>query len=131
MSNFQQQLAQKMIIILSIMLVLVGNFWVMVQPVMADVITVKMGTDSGLLKFEPSELTVKRGDKIKWVNNKLAPHNVIFNDEIVKSMSHPQLIFAPQDFFETVVPQDASGEYDFYCGPHRGAGMVGKMKIKS
>jgi plastocyanin len=129
MNNLTKQLSSKIILIFAVILVLVGNLLVVVQPVMAEVITVKMGTESGLLRFEPNEFTVKRGDTIKWVNNKLAPHNVIFNDEALKSMSHPQLIFAPRDFFETVVPQKASGEYDFYCGPHRGAGMVGKMTV--
>ena len=38
---------------------------------------VKMGSDSGGLKFVPATLTVKVGDKIKWEMNKMAPHNVV------------------------------------------------------
>jgi len=120
----------KLTLILTTIFLIVSCFFIEVNPVLADNIIVKMGTNRGLLTFEPKELTVKSGDTIKWVNNKFAPHNVIFDDDLVKSMSHPQLIFAPTDSFETVVPSNIKGEFRFYCQPHRGAGMVGKMIVK-
>ncbi|MER6474123.1 plastocyanin/azurin family copper-binding protein [Streptomyces collinus] len=41
--------------------------------------TVKIGTDRGLLAFDPKKITAAPGDTIEWVNNKLAPHNVVFD----------------------------------------------------
>ena len=32
--------------------------------------TVKLGSDSGQLVFDPNEVTISKGDTITWVNNK-------------------------------------------------------------
>ena len=39
-------------------------------PAFAGSATVKLGSDSGQLVFEPNEITVSVGDTITWVNNK-------------------------------------------------------------
>jgi plastocyanin len=61
------------------------------------------------------------------VNNKLAPHNVVF-EGAAASKSHKGLLFAPQESFE--ITFDEPGEYNYYCEPHRGAGMVGKVIVE-
>merc|ERR1719263_1321883 len=55
---------------------------VAVSPALAGP-TVKLGSDSGQLVFEPADITVKKGDSVTWVNNKAYPHNVVFDDEAV------------------------------------------------
>ena len=40
----------------------------------AATVEVKLGADSGMLAFEPSSVTIKAGDTVKFVNNKMAPH---------------------------------------------------------
>ncbi len=107
---------------LSITLVLVNIF---AAPVMADILEVKMGTDKGQLAFEPKVLTVKVGDTVRWINNKAYPHNVVFDDA---SLSHPKLLLKPNQVVETTFNQ--VGEYTYYCTPHRGAGMVGKIIVQ-
>ena len=96
-----------------------------VANVNASTVEVKLGTDAGMLAFEPSSLTISAGDTVKFVNNKLAPHNAVFdgNDDL----SHPDLAFAPGESWERTFT--AAGTYDFYCEPHRGAGMVGKIVV--
>ena len=37
----------------------------------AATVEVKLGADSGMLAFEPSTVTIKAGDTVKFVNNKL------------------------------------------------------------
>lgn len=111
----------------------IASFFVAVTPAAAETYTVKMGTDSGLLQFDPAELSIKAGDTVKWVNNKLSPHNVVFDSSKVPEatatkMSHKGLLFAPGESFETTFGE--SGEYPYYCEPHRGAGMVGKISVK-
>jgi transcription antitermination factor NusG len=42
-------------------------------------------------------------------------------------LSHPDLAFAPGESWERTF--STAGTYDFYCEPHRGAGMVGKIVV--
>lgn len=91
----------------------------------AETYTVLMGTNSGQLAFEPSTLTIKAGDTVKWVNNKAFPHNVIVDGQ--DALSHKKLIQKPKQSVETTFNE--AGEYSYYCAPHRGAGMVGKITV--
>ncbi len=92
----------------------------------AATVEVKLGTDAGMLAFEPSTVTIKAGDSVKFVNNKLAPHNAVFDG--LDDLSHPDLAFAPGESWEETFA--TAGTYDFYCEPHRGAGMVGKVIVE-
>jgi len=121
-------------------LVIFGSFAVFTPTASAATYTVKLGADSGNpLAFQPKTLTVKPGDTIEWKNNKMAPHNVVFDPKknptkdatLAASLSHKGLFFAPGDGFTTVIPDDAAaGDYTFYCDPHRGAGMMGKITVE-
>jgi plastocyanin len=109
------------------------------SPASAETYTIKMGTDAGMLKFEPAKLTIKPGDTVKFVNNKLAPHNAVFDDKgvpsgdkaLAKELSHTKLLNSPGESYETTFPSDTPpGTYTYYCQPHRGAGMVGKITVE-
>ena len=120
--------------VLLITLVAISTLWNL--PASAETYTVKMGGDNGLLVFEPRNLTVKAGDTVTWVNNKSYPHNFVFDKsktapEIVK-LSHNQLSMKPGEENSIVIPTDlATGSYEYYCEPHRGAGMAGKITVAS
>lgn len=105
----------------------IGSFFLSASPAAADTVTVKMGADSGMLAFEPSTVTIKAGDTVKWVNNKLPPHNIIFEGDVANK-SHDQLMFSPGESYEATF--DAPGTYSYYCSPHRGAGMTGKVVVQ-
>ncbi len=92
----------------------------------AEVYTVKMGGDNGQLAFVPKVLTIKVGDTVKWINNKAFPHNVVFEGQ--PELSHKKLMQKPQQVVETTFTEP--GEYSYYCTPHRGAGMVGKIIVQ-
>jgi plastocyanin len=120
-------------VLLSALVLVLASFFLSVSPAAAEAYTVKMGTDSGLLKFEPAELTIKPGDTVKWVNNKLSPHNVVFDstkvpETFASKANHKGMLFQPGEAFETTFSD--AGEYPYYCEPHRGAGMVGKISVK-
>nr|1J5C_A Chain A, PLASTOCYANIN [Synechocystis sp. PCC 6803]1J5D_A Chain A, PLASTOCYANIN [Synechocystis sp. PCC 6803]1JXD_A Chain A, PLASTOCYANIN [Synechocystis sp. PCC 6803]1JXF_A Chain A, PLASTOCYANIN [Synechocystis sp. PCC 6803] len=94
--------------------------------------TVKMGSDSGALVFEPSTVTIKAGEEVKWVNNKLSPHNIVFaadgvDADTAAKLSHKGLAFAAGESFTSTFTEP--GTYTYYCEPHRGAGMVGKVVV--
>ncbi len=92
----------------------------------AKTVEVKLGTDAGMLAFEPSQITLSEGDSVKFVNNKLAPHNAVFDGH--EDLSHTDLAFAPGESWTQTFSNP--GTYDFYCEPHRGAGMVGTVVVK-
>ena len=119
-------MSKKLSLLFSTVLLIAASFFMTVNPALAATYEVKMGTDTGLLKFEPETITIKSGDTVKWVNNKMSPHNVSFEDTSLES--HKQLVFSPGDSYETTFPN--SGTYTYYCEPHRGAGMVGKIIVE-
>jgi plastocyanin len=93
---------------------------------------VKMGTDSGQLVFEPSDVTICKGDSVTWVNNKAGPHNVIFNEVPsgvnADSISQAELLGEEGQKFTRKF--DVAGAYSYYCEPHGGAGMLGELTVK-
>ncbi len=99
-------------------------------PAQADTVEVKMGADSGMLAFEPAKVTIKAGDTVKWVNNKLAPHNVVFDSQVkdADKLNHKGLLFSPGESFEITFSEP--GTYPYFCEPHRGAGMNGTIVVE-
>jgi plastocyanin len=131
--NFAANLRRVGVSVLTMFLV-ISSFAIFAPTAAAETYTVKLGTDKGMLAFEPKKITVKPGDTIKWVNNKVPPHNVVFDPKggkIAKDLSHKQLFMSAGQGYDTVIPADAApGVYDFYCEPHRGAGMAGKLTVE-
>ncbi|WP_034937821.1 plastocyanin [Gloeocapsa sp. PCC 73106] len=129
-------MSNKLILIVSTVLMVLVSFLGSVNPAAAETYTVKMGSDNGMLQFDPQTVTIKPGDTVKWVNNKLAPHNAVFDSvklgpDLAKSLSQKNLVFSPGEGYETTFPADiATGEYSYYCEPHRGAGMIGKIIVE-
>lgn len=97
--------------------------------------TVRMLTTQGGASgvFEPAEITVKKGDTVRWVQETSgAAHNVSFAPAINQGMSNlppqsPYLTTAGQTH-ELVVNMEP-GAYNYQCDPHAMMGMVGKMNI--
>jgi plastocyanin len=120
------KMTKKLGLFVSAVVLVVASFFFNVNPAEAASYEVKMGSDNGMLQFVPSTVTIKSGDTVKWVNNKMSPHNVVFGDDGDKS--HKQLVFSPGESYETTFNE--AGEYSYYCEPHRGAGMVGKVVVQ-
>ena len=132
-------ITKRLVVIVSAFLLIAASFVFSANPAFAETYTVKMGADSGNpLQFVPSTVTVKPGDTVKFVMNKLAPHNAVFDASAIpgdsglaSKLSHKELLFGPGQSYSTTIPSDAaSGEYAYYCEPHRGAGMAGKIIVK-
>jgi len=125
-------MSRKFTLAISLALSLVISFFVVISPASADTFEVKMGADNGMLKFEPSALTIHKGDTVKWVNNKLSPHNVVFDPAKspadAASISHKALVYSPGESFTTTF--DEAGTYAYYCEPHRGAGMAATITVE-
>ncbi|MEH2182283.1 plastocyanin/azurin family copper-binding protein [Nostoc sp.] len=110
---------------------------------------VQIGSARGKLVFEPSTVTIKAGDTIKWVNNLSADSacNVVFdkvafdtyNDteedpkaidpELFSYLSHKNVIKEPTGTFTKIfnVPE---GKYTYACTPHQSEGMIGQVIVE-
>ena len=86
---------------------------------------VTMGSNGNLV-FEPSELTINAGETVTFTNGALPPHNMVVEDH--PELSHGDLAFAVGDSFDVTFPE--SGDYNFQCDPHAGAGMKGVIHVK-
>jgi plastocyanin len=114
-------------------LLVVGAFFFNVDAASADTITIKMGTAKGLA-FEPAIATIKAGDTVTWNVSKLPPHNVQFDKTpgdaaLAASLSHKGREGMGKSFSVTFPADAPAGEYSYFCMPHRGAGMVGKIVV--
>lgn len=121
-SSFAKQLG----LAIASLLFVVGSFFMSVSPAVADTVTVKMGSDGGQLVFDPKVVTIKVGDTVKWVNNKAFPHNIVFDGH--EELSHKKLAQKPKAELESTFSE--AGEFAYYCSPHRGAGMAGKVVVQ-
>lgn len=90
----------------------------------AHALDVTMGVN-GNLAFEPSDISISVGDTIHFVNGMLPPHNVIVEDH--PELSHEGLLFTEGENFDITFSE--SGTYTFWCAPHKGAGMIGKVEV--
>nr|ABI14385.1 chloroplast plastocyanin [Karlodinium veneficum] len=93
--------------------------------------TVKMGTDSGALAFEPKDITVCAGDTVTWTMNKNGPHNVLFSEA-------PDGFETDDESMEGYLSEvgstwskklDIAGTYNYLCQPHKSGGMVGSITV--
>ena len=121
------------------MVLVASSFALFTPPAAAAEHKVKLGSDKGMLAFDPPKLTVHPGDTVVWVNNKVPPHNVVFDAAnnptksagLAKSFSHKKLLMTPGEEVKTTFPEDIPlGSYSYYCEPHRGAGMVGVITVE-
>jgi plastocyanin len=126
-------------VLLSTIVLIATSFIFSVAPASAETYTVKMGSDNGQLQFVPASISVKPGDTVKWEMNKLGPHNAVFDTAgvpggdktLATSLSQSKLLFNAGQAYETTIPSDApAGTYSYFCQPHRGAGMVGKIVVE-
>ena len=94
---------------------------------------VLLGANGGVLVFEPNEFTVKTGETITFKNNAGFPHNIVFDEDAVPSgvdaskISQEEYLNAPGETYSVTLT--VPGTYGFYCEPHVGAGMVGKVTV--
>ena len=91
-------------------------------PVYAVEVTMGSG---GNLVFEPSDISISAGDTVHFVNGMLPPHNIIVEGRA--DLSRESLMFSPGESQDITFTDP--GDYEFFCGPHQGAGMTGTIHV--
>ena len=87
-------------------------------------VDITMGSGGNLI-FDPSDVTIDAGETIHFINDMLPPHNIIVEGRA--DLSRESLMFNPGES-QDILFADA-GDYNFFCGPHQGAGMVGTIHV--
>ncbi len=87
-------------------LMLLVNLAIATEPAVVEVEIIKF-------KFQPQEITVRAGDKVRWVNKeKRQYHNVWFEQ---LGEPEPDYLF-PGDSYERIFEE--TGTFPYRCGPH-------------
>jgi plastocyanin len=95
-----------------------------------------MGSNTGQLVYVPNTLTIKSGESITFKMNKAGPHNVVFekvpgdDKALIDKLSQRKLLSKPGDTVVVSFAGAPKGEYDFYCVPHKAAGMKAKIIVE-
>ena len=96
-----------------------------------EVRMVSEGTVSGV--FEPANITVKKGDVIRFTTDGTAPHNVSFppaeNAGAANLPAAPQYLTTAGQTVEVPITMDP-GTYNYQCDPHAPMGMKGTITVQ-
>jgi plastocyanin len=88
-------------------------------------VDVNMGS-GGNLVFDPAEVTISAGETVHFINQALPPHNIIVEGRA--DLSRESLMFAPGESQDVAFSE--AGDYTYWCGPHKGAGMIGTVHVE-
>lgn len=106
---------------------------------------VNMVLDGSNYKYDPSSLTIKAGDVVRYHNKSGGPHNVSFwpdsvpsgaADVLKKNMPNQMaplegpLLTDPDAVYEVSFAGAPKGVYKFYCLPHLALGMKGNLTVQ-
>lgn len=115
------------------------------QPATGKTWDVKMLGDAQGYRFEPTTLTVKRGDAVRWTVVSGPPHNVTFWSDSVPQGAGSQLqANMPQTMAPLSSPLESTvgatytvsfagvpaGTYKYYCTPHLAMGMKAQITVQ-
>lgn len=87
-------------------------------------------------KFEPADITVARGDIIRWIQTTATPHNVDLRegpDGTIPAVDTPvgPFMVTPDETYELVIGDEfADGTTKYVCTPHEYMGMVGSITVQ-
>ena len=88
-------------------------------------VDVTMGSNGNLV-FAPNDITISAGDTVHFINEALPPHNIIVEGRA--DLSREALLLAPCESQDALFAD--VGDYNFFWGPHQGAGMTGVIHVQ-
>jgi plastocyanin len=106
---------------------------------------VKMYADEKGSRFDPVNITIKRGDGIRWTLVNGPPHNVAFwtdsipagaSNVLQGNMPNPMAALSgtmmtnPNETYTVSFAGVPAGTYHYYCVPHLALGMKGIITVQ-
>ena len=90
------------------------------------------------LTFEPTEITIRVGDKVEWRNRTLLTHTVTVDARITADASNMELPEGARPFNSAAIPAGqvfrhtftVPGTYRYLCLPHAGQKMFGTVVVE-
>ncbi len=98
-------------------------------------VVVKMVDKSATaFNFEPAQITVQRGDTVRFLQTGTTPHNVEFQNPppgttLGAQLMGPFLLKAGDTYDVVIDARFAAGEHRFVCTPHQTLGMTGTLTV--
>src|SRR5688572_2103039 len=77
-------------------------------------------------EFDPPEVRIKAGQTVRWTWVS-GSHDVVSGARCIADRKFASDVMGPGSVFEHTF--SAPGEYPYYCDPHCGFGMVGKIVV--
>ena len=114
-------------------------------PVTGNTVEVKMIGDAQGYRFDPANVTIKKGDGVKFTMVSGGPHNVAFDPAGIPAGANAQLDANMSDKMaelssnmktnpgESITVSFANvpaGTYNFHCTPHLAMGMKGAITVQ-
>jgi len=113
------------------------------MPATGKTVEIKMVGDEKGYRFEPSAVTIKVGDAVKFTVVSAQPHNIAFNNvpaeskaqlqanmpEAMGDMMGKMLMNANESYVISFAGVKA-GKYDFNCTPHLANNMKGTITVQ-
>ena len=89
-------------------------------------------------KFEPQDITIRRGDTVEWENTTSVLHSVTFDPAMSKTPGNVVLPEGVEPFDSGRMTREAkfahkftkAGVYKYVCKYHEGMGMVGTVTVR-
>jgi manganese oxidase len=101
-----------------------------------QVFEVLMRDDGGMMRFEPEQVEVRRGDVVRFIQDGVMPHNVDFvrngspdGIELGENWSGPYLTAKGEAYEVRITDAFLDGSYSFVCAPHVSMGMAGTLLV--
>lgn len=106
---------------------------------------VKMLQEGESYRFEPANLILKLGDRVRFVSVSGAPHNVAFDADSIPDAVEPALaanmpdqiaplagplLLKAGDSYTISFANVPPGKYSYLCMPHMSMGMRGTITVK-
>jgi len=115
-------------------------------PATGQTVEIKLlGDDGQNYRFEPTAVTIKPGDAVKFVMVSGGPHNISFDpatvppeskaqldanmDQKISELSSP-LLMNPGETYTISFGGIKPGVYEFHCTPHLAMGMKGTITVQ-
>lgn len=104
---------------------------------------VKMVGDEKGYKYEPTDLTIKAGDGVRWTLISGPPHNVVFQNvaadakgQLAANMPNQltelggPMMLNVNEKYEVSFANVKAGKYDYICQPHMANNMKGSITVQ-
>lgn len=114
-------------------------------PITGTTHDIKMVSDAKGYHFDPTSITIKQGDGLKFINVSGGPHNVAFDPATLPAdvkaqlaanmpnaaseLSSPMLV-NPNDSYTISFANVKPGTYQIHCTPHLALGMTMQVTVQ-